>query len=187
MTWRPAACPAATIASASLRACAGVFMNAPEPTLTSSTSASTPSASFFERIDAVMSGIDSTVAVTSRSEYSFLSAGTRRSVWPMSDTPISAIIFWKSARDRRTSKPGIDSSLSSVPPVWPRPRPEIIGTATPHAATAGARGIETLSPTPPVECLSAVGWPRPCHVTMSPECCMAPSSAAVSTGVMPRK
>jgi hypothetical protein len=25
-------------------------------------------------------------------------------------------------------KPGIASSLSSVPPVWPSPRPEIIGT-----------------------------------------------------------
>ena len=41
-----------------------------------------------------------------------------------------------------------------MPPVWPRPRPDTIGTATPHAATAGASGIEILSPTPPVECLS---------------------------------
>ena len=40
--------------------------NAPEPTLTSITSASSPAASFFERIEAVISGIDSTVAVTSR-------------------------------------------------------------------------------------------------------------------------
>ena len=40
--------------------------NAPEPTLTSMTSASSPPASFFERIDAVISGIESTVAVTSR-------------------------------------------------------------------------------------------------------------------------
>ncbi len=36
-------------------------------------------------------------------------------------------------------KPGIASSLSSVPPVWPRPRPLTIGTGTPHAATSGAR------------------------------------------------
>ena len=35
---------------------------------------------------------------------------------------------------RSTRKPGIASSLSSVPPVWPRPRPDIIGTTTPHAA-----------------------------------------------------
>ena len=31
------------------------------------------------------------------------------------------------------------------------------GTATPHAATSGASGSVILSPTPPVECLSAVG------------------------------
>ena len=42
-------------------------MNAPRPTFTSSTSPSIPSASFFERIDATMSGMHSTVAVTSRS------------------------------------------------------------------------------------------------------------------------
>ncbi len=46
---------------------AAVFMNAPRPTFTSSTSASMPSASFFDRMLATMSGIDSTVAVTSRS------------------------------------------------------------------------------------------------------------------------
>ena len=32
---------------------------------------------------------------------------------------------------RFTSNPGIDSSLSSVPPVWPSPRPLIIGTVNP--------------------------------------------------------
>ena len=42
------------------------FMNAPEPVLTSSTRPSMPSASFLLIIDAVISGIDSTVAVTSR-------------------------------------------------------------------------------------------------------------------------
>ena len=41
--------------------------------------------------------------------------------------------------------------------MWPRPRPESWGTATPHAATSGASGSVILSPTPPVECLSAVG------------------------------
>ena len=30
------------------------------------------------------------------------------------------------------------SILSSVPPVWPRPRPETIGTNPPQAATIGA-------------------------------------------------
>ena len=33
-----------------------------------------------------------------------------------------------SSSDSAVRKPGIDSSLSSVPPVWPRPRPDIIGT-----------------------------------------------------------
>ena len=53
-----------------------------------------------------------------------------------------------------TRKPGIASSLSSVPPVCPRPRPDIIGTGTPHAAASGARISDVLSPTPPVLCLS---------------------------------
>ena len=42
-------------------------MNAPEPALTSITSASRPAASFLDRIEATISGIDSTVAVASRS------------------------------------------------------------------------------------------------------------------------
>ena len=44
----------------------GRWHKAPEPTLTSITSASSPAASFLERMDAVISRIDSTVAVTSR-------------------------------------------------------------------------------------------------------------------------
>ena len=62
----PAPLPTRTRASASLVAEARSFMNAPFPTFTSSTSASIPSASFFERIDATIRGIHSTVAVTSR-------------------------------------------------------------------------------------------------------------------------
>ena len=81
----------------------------------------------------------------------------------------------------------MDSSLSSVPPVCPRPRPEIIGTATPHAATIGARCSETLSPTPPVECLSAFGRRSAERSATTPERIMASVSAAVSAGVMPRR
>ncbi len=66
-TLRPAPVPTRTKDSARARALASVFMNAPRPTLTSSTNASIPSASFFDRIEPVISGIDSTVAVTSRS------------------------------------------------------------------------------------------------------------------------
>jgi hypothetical protein len=51
---------------ASARASSIVAMKAPEPALTSSTSASSPAASFFDRMEAVMRSIDSTVEVTSR-------------------------------------------------------------------------------------------------------------------------
>ena len=56
-----------TMVCASRRASTCFFMNAPLPTFTSSTSASTPSASFFDMIEEAISGIDSTVPVTSRS------------------------------------------------------------------------------------------------------------------------
>ncbi len=59
--------PMPTMACASLRASTCFFMNAPVPTFTSSTKASTPSASFFDMIEEAISGTDSTVAVTSRS------------------------------------------------------------------------------------------------------------------------
>ena len=59
--------PMPTIVCARRRASTCFFMKAPLPTLTSSTSASTPSASFFDMMEEAISGIDSTVAVTSRS------------------------------------------------------------------------------------------------------------------------
>ena len=81
------------------------------------------------------------------------------------------------------------SSLSSVPPVWPRPRPEIIGTKPPQAAIAGARIRLTLSPTPPVECLSRMGPGRLSGFQSStvPERVMASVSATRSSRSMPRK
>ena len=51
--------------------------------------------------------------------------------------------------------PGKLSSLSMVPPVWPRPLPLILATFTPTEETRGASAMLVLSPTPPVECLSA--------------------------------
>jgi len=54
------------IERASARASSIDLMNAPEPTLTSMTRPAFPAATFFDRIEAVMSGIDSTVPVTSR-------------------------------------------------------------------------------------------------------------------------
>src|SRR5262249_29227383 len=81
------------------------------------------------------------------------------------------------------------SSLSSVPPVWPRPRPEIIGTAPPQAATSGASMRLTLSPTPPVECLSSRG-PGRLELDQSmtrPDWAMARVSVTRSPISMPRK
>ena len=62
----PAPVPSRTMVSASSRASASVFMNAPEPTFTSSTSEPVPSAIFLLMIDEAISGMISTVPVTSR-------------------------------------------------------------------------------------------------------------------------
>ncbi len=61
------------------------------------------------------------------------------------------------------------SSLSSVPPVWPSPRPDIFGTTTPQAAARGASTIETLSPTPPVLCLPTLMPGMGSRSTRSPD------------------
>ena len=78
------------------------------------------------------------------------------------------------------------SSLSSVPPVCPRPRPLIMGTASPPAATNGARMSEVLSPTPPVECLSTAFTPSEIRSSTSPECSIASVRCAVSAAESPR-
>jgi hypothetical protein len=64
----PASSPSRTMTFASSRDWAMSFRNAPEPNLTSSTSAAVPSAIFFDMIDDAMSGMHSTVPVMSRSE-----------------------------------------------------------------------------------------------------------------------
>ena len=81
----------------------------------------------------------------------------------------------------------MDSSLSSVPPVWPRPRPDIFGTITPHAAATGARTIDTLSPTPPVLCLPTLTPGRSDRSIRSPDRTIASVSQAVSSSVIPRR
>ena len=63
----PASLPSSTIVRANSRASPRSFMNAPEPTLTSSTRAPVPSAIFLLMIELAISGMDSTVPVTSRS------------------------------------------------------------------------------------------------------------------------
>ena len=74
-----------------------------------------------------------------------------------------------------------------MPPVWPSPRPDILGTVTPQAAASGARAIETLSPTPPVLCLPTLAPGMSDRSTRSPERSMASVSQAVSCGVIPRQ
>ena len=62
----PASMPRSTIVRASSRAESTSFMNAPDPTLTSSTRAPVPSAIFLLMIELAISGMASTVPVTSR-------------------------------------------------------------------------------------------------------------------------
>src|ERR1035438_9567132 len=80
----------------------------------------------------------------------------------------------------------MDSSLSSVPTAWPRARPLIMGTASPHAAAIGATMRLVLSPTPPVECLSTAVLPERPTEKISPESRMAKVSAWVSSCESPR-
>ena len=63
---RPASVATVAMLVASSRAAFSVGMKAPEPVFTSMTRPCSPAASFFDRIEAVMSATDSTVAVTSR-------------------------------------------------------------------------------------------------------------------------
>ena len=52
---------------------------------------------------------------------------------------------------------GLCSFLRSAAEEASKPRPAIMGTNPPHAASNGANKKETVSPTPPVECLSKIG------------------------------
>ncbi len=62
----PLALPMPTMVSANSRARSISGRNAPLPTFTSSTNDWVPEAIFFDMIELAISGIDSTVAVTSR-------------------------------------------------------------------------------------------------------------------------
>ena len=84
-----------------------------------------------------------------------MSAGTKSPVWPIIAIPTSETCFLNCSSVKKQLNPSIDSNLSSVPPVCPSPRPDIFATFNPQAATSGPNAIDVLSPTPPVECLSA--------------------------------
>ena len=144
-------------------------MKAPFPIFTSRTSPCIPSAIFLLIMELQMSGIDSIVPVTSRREYILRSAGQISFVCPIIAIPVCSTAFRNSVKERSTRKPGIVSNLSRVPPVWPNPLPLIIGIANPASAKRGARMMDTLSPTPPVLCLSATKHSRLEKSIFSPE------------------
>ena len=176
-----------TISFESSLASSIVVMKAPDPTLTSSTIASVPAASFLDMMLEAIRGMLRTVEVTSRSAYIFLSAGTRFPDWPMTETPISLTISLNRPIGISTCVPGIDSSLSIVPPVCPSPLPLIFATVPPHAATSGPITSVVVSPTPPVECLSTFKPFTSDRSTTSPECIISIVRSVVSRSVIPRK
>ncbi len=100
--------------------------------------------------------------------------------------PISRTWRRSSSGDRSVRNPGTDSSLSSVPPVCPKPRPESFATASPIDAASGANTSVTPSATPPVECLSTLGRPRSGSSIVLPESTRARVSASVSPASRPR-
>ena len=151
---RRAARPAPSTAPAARRR-SRVFMNAPRPTLTSSTRPSIPSASFLLMIDAVMSGMLSTVAVTSRSRYE--PAVRRRDVPGLADDDAADI---RAARRRsrgprdRPGSPGSPRACRACRRCGPARAPTSSARPRRTRPPAGARTSDVLSPTPPVLCLS---------------------------------
>ena len=136
----PDALPIATSDSARRRESSSVFMNAPAPVLTSSTRPPMPSAIFLLMIEADMSGnaFDGAGHVAQRVERCGRPGRSPRSARSARRRPPRPPSR-NSSSDSAVRNPGIDSSLSRVPPVCPSPRPDIIGTTAPHAIASGAR------------------------------------------------
>ncbi len=84
-----------------------------------------------------------------------------------------------------TENPGIDSSLSKVPPVWPKPLPDIFAILPPHAATRGPRMRVVVSATPPVLCLSTLIPGMEERSTVSPEATIERVRSVVSCSSIP--
>ena len=101
--------------------------------------------------------------------------------------PMRLTLSKKVSSEMPVTKPLKLSSLSMVPPVWPRPRPDILAIFTPQAATIGQRMRLVLSPTPPVECLSALTPRIGLRSRVSPEFIIASVRSRVSRSSMPRK
>ena len=185
---RPAATATSTSARASSRAASSSAMNAPEPCLTSSTSELEPGCELL-REDRGDDERDRTPRCRSR-RASRTAAGRRargrRSArrWRSPRAPRRRAGGRCRARCRSRGSP---RACRACRPCGPGPRPESIGTAPPQAATIGARSSETLSPTPPVECLSRTGRSRPLQSRTVPLSRMPSVNAGSSVASSPRK
>ena len=82
-------------------------------------------------MELTISGMLGTVRVTSRRAYIFLSAGSRSAVWPAMAMPKLFTFSINFSSEIPVLKPGKLSSLSIVPPVCARPRPDIFAIFTP--------------------------------------------------------
>ena len=162
-------------------------MNAPFPVLTSNTIASAPIAIFLLIILLAINEIELIVPVASRNAYIFLSAGTNFPLCPTNAILCALTWLINCSFVSSTLKPCIDSNLSIVPPVCPKPLPDILATGTPKEATNGATIKLILSPTPPVECLSTFTPSIFDKSIVSPELIMALVKAEISSLDIPLK
>ena len=177
--------PISIISSANSLALDFSFINAPNPTVTSNTIFCAPLAIFLLIILDAISGILSTQEIVSLRLYIFLSAGAKFRFCVIMLIPISCTFFINCSTSIFVLYPGIDSNLSAVPPVNPNPLPDIFATGTPIDATNGNNIKDTLSPTPPVECLSTIISFKDDKSNFSPEFAIAIVKLTVSFFVIP--
>ena len=160
------------------------FIKAPLPQVTSNTTLLAPAAIFLLIMLELISGIFAVQLIESLNAYNFLSAGAKFKVCPIKLIPIFFTFSINSGISISVLYPGIASNLSFVPPVNPKPLPDIFATFTPRAATIGIRIIVTLSPIPPVLCLSTT-FPIEDRSKTSPEYAIANVKFVVSSIVIP--
>ncbi len=116
----PAKAPIVFICFESSIASSFDFIKAPLPTITSNTILLAPLAIFLLIILDAIKGILSTQEIASLSAYIFLSAGAKFNVCPIKLIPISFTFCLNSSMPIPILYPGIDSSLSAVPPLNPK-------------------------------------------------------------------
>ena len=134
-------------------------------------------------LDAIR-GMLSVQLIVSLKAYIFLSAGAKFKVCPIKLIPCFLTFSIKVSISICVLYPGIDSSLSIVPPVKPSPLPDILATGIPREATIGINTRVILSPTPPVLCLSTTS-PSDDKSRTSPEYAIANVRLVISSSFMP--